>query len=1134
MGSLHPKFAILIVSVILVLSAFPASAMYGTKIIDGQLFDWTSSDVVAIGLDSGKDGANLDKLYVAWDENYLYIALKTNNTASWNVAYGIGIDIDPGKGTGYTGDTDAWGRQIKFGNGFGIEYEIYFWWSWDSGMGTDHFIVWNESSWTGYSSLSSIGGSYSYIGDTSTGLQFIEIKIPWSALGGKPEKIGIIAWITGESGSAVDSLPFDPAVKDSENEWTDQDTFTNLAVISVGSKTIDGDLSDWSENEAILSPPSGLEGADIEKMYVSWDDEYLYIALKTNNTASWNVAYGIGIDVDPGEGTGYTGDTDAWGRKIKFANGFGLEFEIYFWWGWDSGMGPHNFIKWTGNGWEYKSINDIGGSYAYTGDTNTGLQTLEIKIPWSALGGKKSKFAIIAWVAGEEGSSAVDTAPADPAVGDSENEWTDDDTFTSLYLEEWFLMPDLTVSISGPQAIGINRIAEYTVYVKNEGSLDVSDVNVKVYINGTEYKNWTIDVKAGSEVKLTFNWTPTQEGMYKIKVIVDEENKIHEANENNNEYTLVVNVVWVGKIEIDGNPDDWLSVELTNNSYKVTGGFFIWKDMVGDQRHDKDPYLPGKTSSHADLVEFEVTKDDRYLYFLLKFDNMSNIKIGDNGATFVAIPIDYKEGGSYWFAGEMDTKTVIPWDVQVVVNLASSDFKGETKVVTSVSTSKDGLFYIVDSEGNIIQCQDALVGVDLAKNAIEIRIPLSLIGGSDEMNLQLATAFSYGPAVWNFGDPFANDEISDVVDTISEESTEDELADNVPDYYVKLKLNTGVEWASVINYKIERLEIKRREAIQKFLEINKYYGIARYRIEYEKYNELIRNISSMEIPPELREKIENLTAEVPELEKAFQEGIYDIKAGRYSIISAVKIYRAYTGLIRINEALERIIQLIVSRQLEWEKEMEELKGKLTKTIDGNLSDWNVKPIVEDNENFGQDGADLKALYVDHDDNFLYIALTTRNKASWRIAYGIALDYEDGGYTTGGDAWGRNIDFERGIDAQIYLFWNGEFFGNPGTNNITSANLAIWKNGTWEYLKLDKYAFYAYTGEDNGLQTLEIAIPWKVLGEKPERLYIVAYITGQGVGDSAVDALPDQPAIHDSDNEWTDFDVFTNFAEVVLK
>jgi len=79
-------------------------------------------------------------------------------------------------------------------------------------------------------------------------------------------------------------------------------------------------------------------------------------------------------------------------------------------------------------------------------------------------------------------------------------------------------------------------------------------------------------------------------------------------------------------------------------------------------------------------------------------------------------------------------------------------------------------------------------------------------------------------------------------------------------------------------------------------------------------------------------------------------------------------------------------------------------------------------------------------------------------------------------------------------------------------------LAIWKNVTWEYLKLDKYAFYAYAGGDNGLQTLEIAIPWKVLGEKPEKLYIVAYITGQGVRDSAADALPDQPTVHDSDNE----------------
>ncbi|AFK22338.1 hypothetical protein Py04_0737 [Pyrococcus sp. ST04] len=1116
----------------------PVAAMYGTKTIDSSLTEWLKADVVAIGKDSGLAGANLDKLYIAWDENYLYIAIKTNNSQSWDVAYGIGIDIDPGAGTGYKGTSDAWGRKISFGNNFGIDYEIYFWWSGSSGITADNFITWTGEGWD-YKSISEVGGEFAYSGDSSNGLQTLEIRIPWSAFGEKPEKIGIIAWIAGGDGSsAVDSLPVDPTIDYSNigSEWTDDDTFTNLAVVSVSSKVIDGDLSDWTENEKIPSLPSGLPGADIEALYVSWDADYLYIAIRTNNSQSWDVAYGIGIDVDPGSDNGYSsavGETDAWGRKITFS-GFAIDYEIYFWWSGSSGITADNFITWTGEGWDYKSISEVGGEFAYTGDTTTGLQTLEIKIPWSALGGFKERFAIIAWVTGGDGSSAVDTAPYDPAIDYSNigSEWTDEDVFSMLATT--FEFPDLTVTISGPTVVGVNREAEYSVHVRNLGDLPISETTVKVYINNTLYKNWTISVDAREEKTITFNWTPTSVGDYTIKAVVDEENSVLELNENNNEYSLDVSVVWVGKVDVDGNPDDWPKVSLTDNSYEVTSGYFIWKDAVGDQRKDKDPYLPGKSSEHSDLVEFGVTKDEKYVYFLLMFENMSNIKIGDNGATFVAIPIDYKAGGVYWFAGDMDTKTIIPWDIQIVVNLASSEYSGEKEVVAGPGSSKSSLFYILDSDGNIIQVSDAIVGINLDMNTIEIRIPLSAINNSETIKLQVATAFSYGPAVWNFGDPFANDDISDIVDTISEASTEEELKDNIPDYYIKITFNAGVERGEVINYLEERLAEERRRNVNAFMDVARYYGLSRFQTEYAKYSILLQNLSSLSVPAEFTKEIEELTSKVYELERLYNEAVRDVNSGKFTISTAVKIYRAYTGLIRINAKLQRIIEIITSKELEWAREMQELKKELKKNIDGNLTDWSVKPLVEDTTGFGQEGADLKALYVDYDDNFLYLALRTNNKASWRIAYGISLDYKEGGYTTGGDAWGRNIDFTRGIDAQIYLFWNGEFFGSPGTNNITSANLAIWRNGTWEYLKLDKYAFYAYSGGDDGLQTLEIAIPWKVLGGKPEKIYIVAYITGQGIGDSAVDALPDQPALHDSDNEWTDFDEFTNFAEVIIK
>jgi hypothetical protein len=78
--------------------------------------------------------------------------------------------------------------------------------------------------------------------------------------------------------------------------------------------------------------------------------------------------------------------------------------------------------------------------------------------------------------------------------------------------------------------------------------------------------------------------------------------------------------------------------------------------------------------------------------------------------------------------------------------------------------------------------------------------------------------------------------------------------------------------------------------------------------------------------------------------------------------------------------------------------------------------------------------------------------------------------------------------------------------------------------------------YAYKGgADNGLQTLEIAIPWEELGGKPKEINIVAYITGQGAGDSAVDSLPLQEAVMDKqpDQEWGDEDTFTEFATVLI-
>lgn len=192
---------------------------------------------------------------------------------------------------------------------------------------------------------------------------------------------------------------------------------------------VDGDLSDFGTPVATSTNPGPGVGANLYRLYVTYDATYLYIGFDTQNSESWDVAYGIGIDTKP---SGYTGDSDAWGRKISFGADYAVDYEIYFWWAGGSGLDSNNFCEWNGLDWNYRSIADAGGTFDYTGDTSSGLQTMEIAIPWSAIGGKQD-VALIVWITGGSGS-AVDSIPDDDSTIDNADEWNDSDTFTNLYL----------------------------------------------------------------------------------------------------------------------------------------------------------------------------------------------------------------------------------------------------------------------------------------------------------------------------------------------------------------------------------------------------------------------------------------------------------------------------------------------------------------------------------------------------------------------------------------------------------------------------------------------------------------------------------------------------------------------------
>jgi hypothetical protein len=208
--------------------------------------------------------------------------------------------------------------------------------------------------------------------------------------------------------------------------------------ILLSAPTVDG-VIDPSEGWILVAtsanPNGGGDGANLNNFYYYFDTNDLYLAINTFNSASWDVAYGFSLDMDSVEFSGYyTGDNDAWGRRMNFAGwapyNYALEYEIYFWWsGWDGAITAWNLCTWNGTGWDYWGV----AEFAWTGDNSTGLQALEIRIPWTDLGGFDPTFHTSAWVTGGGGSSAVDIIPPDFQVADGGGaEWTDSDTISTF------------------------------------------------------------------------------------------------------------------------------------------------------------------------------------------------------------------------------------------------------------------------------------------------------------------------------------------------------------------------------------------------------------------------------------------------------------------------------------------------------------------------------------------------------------------------------------------------------------------------------------------------------------------------------------------------------------------------------
>lgn len=263
-----------------------------------------------------------------------------------------------------------------------------------------------------------------------------------------------------------------------------------LVMISAGvlaaAPVVDGTVNPSTEGYILVAEnPENTDkaGADLMAFYYAVANDSLYLAITTQNTASWDVAYGFVLDCAEG---GYAGNPttdvrDSWGRKLYFPD-WNPDYQVYFWYsGGDGTITSSNYNMYVNGSWSY---NFAGMNYDFTAASNNGLQALEVAVPLQSLG-NPTLIKSVAYIVGGDNSSAVDILPYDSHVSlTGGEEWTDWDTVTvyfSLNIPERSRALNMQPILNG---VRLSGNGEYVLEVYSVDGKLVTKRRVKV--TGTE------------------------------------------------------------------------------------------------------------------------------------------------------------------------------------------------------------------------------------------------------------------------------------------------------------------------------------------------------------------------------------------------------------------------------------------------------------------------------------------------------------------------------------------------------------------------------------------------------------------------------------------------------------------------
>ena len=143
---------------------------------------------------------------------------------------------------------------------------------------------------------------------------------------------------------------------------------------------------------------------------------------------------------------------------------------------------------------------------------------------------------------------------------------------TLVGAEEPTPFPDLELGfmISDPPLPSTNQNVMIVAQIFNNGSVDVTSVQVNFYANSSLIGCTKTSVLAGTLNKTSISWIPASSGVYNVSVVVDPLDKIVEGNENNNVLSEFVFVEAEWFVEGTGTffeitSSEYLNITLTSS-----------------------------------------------------------------------------------------------------------------------------------------------------------------------------------------------------------------------------------------------------------------------------------------------------------------------------------------------------------------------------------------------------------------------------------------------------------------------------------------------------------------------------------------------------------------------------------------